>query len=585
MDFHRSPFHMAFRYPTIAPVSRPTTAYEPERNVVTNVPTPLRRDPQESHEWILFPAQSTSQTTLTERTPRTAGLSKLSDFGSLATRSRNDDGIACEATDRSVEEDGELDSLDDGLHAFQEPATLQRSGYFDQNGSILPRHDGLGTFRASTPPVQEQLWQFEQYNPRKRSISGHQRRRSSVQRRLDAVEVHDAAVIEGERRERIEKWRMDQSKILLDEIERETRRRRASTVGQRAEHLPSTASIEQALKESARAQTEALDDGNAVNMEELELKDNESLWQRITRRVIRDFIGIDDAMLSVIFGENLPEESPAAVNPSSGVNSSKSIRLDTSAVMMSLTNWEERLLNRIARELGTLVRQLSDHPGAISTSFSPFSDYAGIPVTAPTSSKSQPKPPTTIIPVNKSTTSFQFNPTLQDASPITPTSPNDTKHAALWGIEEEPAADPQQDDRDYWEQPPDLKTVFRFLHNHFTTQRRPSTSAKPPLKIATASTPDSVRRAAVIRQYHPVVSRAAATWENRHGHARRHAWLRGRSGSSCASSHVGSARRVGLRGGSLGSSSRNYWDLGGSAVGSGGASAIGVGGLGAWGEV
>ena len=44
---------------------------------------------------------------------------------------------------------------------------------------------------------------------------------------------------------------------------------------------------------------------------------------------------------------------------------------------------------------------------------------------------------------------------------------------------------------------------------------------------------------------------------------------------------------MGLRGGSLGSSSRNYWDIGGSTVGSGGGSAIGVGGggMGAWGEV
>lgn len=44
---------------------------------------------------------------------------------------------------------------------------------------------------------------------------------------------------------------------------------------------------------------------------------------------------------------------------------------------------------------------------------------------------------------------------------------------------------------------------------------------------------------------------------------------------------------MGLRGGSLGSSSRNYWNLGGSAVGSGGGSAIDFegGGMGAWGEV
>ena len=232
------------------------------------------------------------------------------------------------------------------------------------------------------------------------------------------------------------------------------------------------------------------------------------------------------------------------------------------------------------------MQHFSDHSGACSTPYNPAtSDYAGIPITVPTSSKSQPKPSaSTANPVTNSSASFDFNPTLRDVPLATPTS-TDSAHAALWGIEEEAASDDEKDERDYWEQTPDVKTVFRFLHNHFTAQRRHSSTPKPP-SIATTSNPDSLRRAAIIRQHHPLVSRAATAWEQRHGHARRHSLLRGRSGSSCASSIVGSARRsVGVRGSSLASSSRNYWDLGGSAVGSGGGSAIVGGGMGAWGEV
>lgn len=583
---------MAFRQPTFAPASRPTTSHEPEPTTRTSVPSTLHRGIEDSHEWVLFPSAKANSTTptqsSTERTPQTVGLSRLSDFGSLAARSRRDDGIACEATDGSLEDDEDLDSLDEGLHAFQEQSVQQRPDDFDQSGSILPRHDGLGTFPSSSPPLQEQLWHFEQYNPRKRSIGGHQRRRSSIQRRFDALEDNDAVLLEGERRERIENWRMEQSKVLLDEIERETRKRKSSVAGRRTEYAPSSAGLEHIVKESVLTQTEDPEQNEDREEERAPYEDDESIWQRITRRIIRDFIGIDDALLSVIFGEALPEERPTTSH-SSGLSSSKSTRLNNSLPAPSSSGWEERLLERLARELGILVQHLSDHPGAFSTPYNlSTSDYAGMPVTVPTSSKSQPKPPAIATTIGlASTASFNFNPTLQDANlpPSTPTT--DSAHAALWGIEEEPSSDTEQKEREYWEQTPDIKTVFRFLRNRFTTsQRRPPTASKPP-NIATTSTPDSLRRAAIIRQYHPLVSRAAAAWEQRHGHARRHSLLRGRSGSSCASSIVGSARRplVVGRGSSLASSSRNYWDLGASGVGSGGGSAIAGGGLGAWGEV
>lgn len=581
---------MAFRQPTFAPASRPTTSHEPEQDTRATVPSTLHRGIEESHEWVLFPSAQANSTTQsqssTERTPQTVGLSRLSDFGSLAARSRRDDGIACEATDGSLQDEDDLDSLDEGLHAFQEQSIQQRVGDFDPSGSILPRHDGLGTFPPSSPPMQEQLWHFEQYNPRKRSIVGHQRRRSSIQRRFDALEDNDVVLLEGERRDRIENWRMEQSRVLLDEIEKETRKRRSSVADRRTEYAPSSAGLEHIVKESVFTQTEDSGQEEDKGVERPARADDESIWQRITRRIIHDFIGIDDALLSVILGESLPEERLTS-SQSSDLNSSKSIRLNSSLPAPSGSGWEERLLERLARELGILVQYLSDYPGAFSTSYNPStSDYAGMPVAVPTSSKSQLNPSASTANVGlASAASFNFNPTLQDTNLPTPISTSDSAHAALWGIEEEPSSDAEQEEREYWEQTPDIKTVFRFLRNRFTSQRRPSTISKP-ANIATTSTPDSLRRAAVIRQYHPLVSRAAAAWDQRHGHARRHSLLRGRSGSSCASSIVGSARRaVVVRGSSLASSSRNYWDLGGSTVGSGGGSAIAGGGLGAWGEV
>ncbi|CAF9936807.1 hypothetical protein IMSHALPRED_010908 [Imshaugia aleurites] len=579
---------MAFRH--FAPAIRQPTAQDPRDNAATIVSSPLQRELEQSQEWVLFPARSTTQTQTasTVETP-TAGLSRLSDFGSLDPNPAQDEGVPCRPTNDSIDDDEDLDSLDEGLHAFHEPSSINRSGLFEASASILPRHDGLGTFPTSSPPLQEQLWHFEQFNPRKRSIGPARHRRiSSVQRRIDAIEDQDVASIEAETRERIERWRAEQSRVLLDEIEKETRRRRASVRSQRAEMTPGIAGLEQIIKDSVaeHAGHEATDGPLSASSPAVE--DSESVWQRITRRVIRDFIGIDDNLLSIIFGESLPTEKPDG-SPPAELSPSSSSQLDNSLPVSAGTGWERRLLDRLSRELGILLQQLTEHPGAfsaLSPTFNPStSDYAGMPITVPTSSKSQPKPST---PTANSAASFDFRPTLQDASFPAQTAAADSTHAALWGIEEEPAPTTPADDRDYWEQTPDIKTVFRFLHNRFTTQRRPATASKPPLNIATTSTPDSLRRAAIIRQYHPLVSRAAATWEQRHAHARRHSLLRRRSGSSCASSIIGSARRMGLRGGSLGSSSRNYWDIGGSAVGSGGGSAIGVGGgggMGAWGEV
>jgi len=544
---------MAFYQPTVAPPRQ--APFEVDYRTSTPASAVQQRPIQESQEWVLFSSQTRSsthtQTTSGERTPRTAGLSRLSELGSFETAARSGD-------DEVAVDDDELDSLDDGLHAFHEPLPLyQESRHGDQTDSILPTHDGLGTFPASSPPVQEQLWHFEQYNPRKRTIDGHHQRRSSVLRRLDAVADHEEAVIEEERVERIQKWRLEQSRALLDEVEKQTRKK----LSYASQCPPTTA--EDSHTNAVQNTDQADDDISRATSPGLE--DNESFWQCITRRVIRDFIGIDEALLSVILGESLPTETS---KPSIGLFTSN-LTLDLSLATTSHSVWEKRLLDRLARELGIVVQQLSDYPNAFSTPTVPSTpDYAGIPISPSPTVQAHPKTIPPQEPNTNSTTNPFFTPTLQQR----PTSAHsESTHAALWGIEEEPSSaqpDPRTD-LEYWERPPSLKTIFRLLHQRFTSSR----PAPPrPTNIATVTTPDSLRRAAIIRAHHPLVSRAqarrSASFGYGFGYARR---VEG----SCAS--VSAKRR---RSGS----SRNYWDLGGSTV-SGSAMGAGGYGVGGWGEV
>src|SRR5436305_14049173 len=116
---------------------------------------------------------------------------------------------------------------------------------------VLPTHDGLGTFPTSSLPVQEQLWQHEQYNP-KRKFGGYHRRRSSVQRRLDTIEELESQV-SNEKRMRIEKW-LEHSQVFLEEIEKQTRRRARADSGDSAAH----SAVKSIMQEASTATTPPL---------------------------------------------------------------------------------------------------------------------------------------------------------------------------------------------------------------------------------------------------------------------------------------------------------------------------------------
>jgi hypothetical protein len=594
---------MAFRLPP--QVARRRNSYSAQQVPELDIPSPVSQlFENESTQWVLFsppqPSTARTHTTSTERTPRTTGASRLSDFGSLGTATRSILGFEGDDTEGDVEEpldeDGtELDSLDDGLHAFRAPSVTQEStSRLNQSTpAVLPAHDGLGSFHASSQPVQEQLWQHEQFNPRRRG-DVRLRRRSSVHRQLDTIEDREQVDMEHERWQRIEKWRMDQSRALLQEIERETRRRRrnsrVSVLTDQVAPQPIVSGTSDGVPETPKED---------LLQPQQESEEDESFWRRITRKVIRDLIGIDDSLLSVIFGESLPDmgsDDSKSAGTDNTLNLNETLReLDSMPDEQGL--WQSKLLQRIARELGILVHHLCEHPGAFTTYLNVTNEipneYAGIPLdrlaeendAAPQGASAEPALHTAMS-SQDSIMSPQFSPTMRD--------PTGKEHAAHWGIEDEDDANREplpesarlQQEKEYWERELDVMMVFRYLRNRFG---RRGSNADSTHASSRRHPQDASRRAAIIRQHHPLVARA---------HSRSQAQLRRQSGptgitspllrqhlhrpsSSCASQTKLSAlssRRT------LTSSSRNYWDIGGSIDSASAIAPPVAAGVGLWGD-
>lgn len=565
---------MAFRQPSIAAPRQVPTSNAPV--VPGDVSASARlKSSQDLREWVLFsPSQAqTLSLAHSTATARSAELSRLSDFDSLSTfnRSGKNAGSLSEAIDGGTAEEEDLDSLDEGLHAFQDHLLPHHLRYAEGIGSILPKHDGFGTFPASSSPVQDQIRQFEQHNPHRRPAGN--RRPSSVVRQLDAV-LHDNILrAETERMARVEIWSIEQSKILLDSVQREAgrrRRRRACPSNRGSKHDISASCKDGFDKGLSRPWDRGYRlEKSGDEIGEMEVESDEPLLELLTRRLIRDLLGIDDDVLSVIFGESLREESSSV--EASQMPSKSVFRLpEDSDRTMPIPGLEGRLFDRLARELGILVKHFSDHPGAFSTLPDAVDfDHAGVPVSF--SSPPQDQQRASAPPAHRSTkssSSISFRPTIESYLYQPSSATSETTHAALWGVEEETTPSGNLDDG-YWERSPGLVSIFRVLHHRFFSPRRAPTSTP---KIATTATPAFLHRTAVIRQHHPLVSLAAAAASSRRT---RSAGIFRRTESSCKSL----SKRKSVR--AISGSSRNYWDLGdGSAGGSIAGSA-----LGAWGEV
>lgn len=624
---------MAFHQPTRQIAHRITRLGSASTESETRAPAPpISQSRDESQTWVLFsPATdagtSTSYLSSVQDDQLTPGRSRISDIGSLQTIAHSDNLYSEPANsdlddDEALEDDAELDSLDSHLPEFL--ARGQQG--VSQSIPILPGHDGLGSFRLDTQvlasDMQEQMYQFERFNPRR-----IKRRRESLELGQVALETEETQ--EAVRRRRIEEWRLEHSRILLEEIQNETRRRRESTVSALTQKLRrgSQASLDSAADEAALSTAgEPTPDASTAGTEwhdqdasEFSLGAGEGedagTWSSVTRKVIRDLMGIDDKLLCVLFGEALPDELDLESDDLSSTPRASSPDA-TFQANDSDSTWQVRVLDRIARELGQLVNQLSSHPhpGAFSTyarvQQQPL-PYAGLPVipevavapapsvvTADTDGNLDTKPTmasSSHLESSAMPTVAQFQPTLNS---IPHSRPIDIPRARSMETATEPDAahTPGTFTQQEWEQDLDIKLVFRYLRNRFTSSRTASTQPTSQGHPHSTVSPDvaSARAAARVRQHHPLVGVRP--------HQRRTSFKvsggpsvpsqvvhvhHGRHGSSCASQ---STRRSGRRGSlsvsSSRHSSRHYWDIGAGpgSIGTGSMIAS-TGPMGSWGEV
>lgn len=584
---------MAFQQPQRQQLLQRPAIHVHQQTLQVPTSIPRRSLIDESQEWILFSpgseALSHIRTDSTARTPRTAGRSRLSELGSLDTAAAS--GRDYDDDDNDDHDNADLDSLDDGLHAFNEPTdyTSERRSPVDRMGSetVLPTHDGLGTFPGTSAPVQEQLWQHERYNPKRRRQS---LRRSSLQRKFETLAEEDLERdVEGDRLRRIETWRLEQSRAILEEIERETRRRRRRESGMLSSSSHNLITTPNPTATSAGAAE------NAPSR-------TESFWARFTRRVIHNLMGIDDATLSVIFGEALATEESRST-AAQIIDDAEAAMNDTANILPGESAsqgdggspWGERFFERIARELGVLVHQLREHPGAFSTYLrgapEPPLPYAGLPHPS-----TRPVARPSLRPASAATSAaavadVNFTPTLPARVLHRSTTTTTTTDPSVWGIDEADEADPcaspaaavpalspaapapakgaggtgvaaQASDpatRAYWERDLDASLVLGFLRDRLSTSPPGARAGAPRTHVAPLSPALSAsHRVALIRHHHPLVSSrgqpqgvarptvtaaAAAAMLARAGRS---------SASSCASASVGTRRSR---------DSRHYWDM------------------------
>ena len=592
---------MAFQRPT---------SYAPRPHVSSSEATqgfhPQIEDEQSvdtSQEWVLFspsiPPVVDIRTDVTEDTVHTTDPSPGSDLGLPSTeagRYSEDEGdtdYISSARYEAKDEDDGLDSLDSHLHAFHEPS-LQRFSYHEHNNAaVLPAHDGKGSF----------IRRFEEQSPSPERDSS-KRQNSGV---LNALEAREEEEMEAGRTERIRAWRLEQSQILLERIENEVKRIQKSQIGEpgrgalRSEDddkLDNSGNIDSknAASSSLRNEQNSKEGKETGSTKDIEDDTNAPLWKRITRRVIRDIIGIDEPLLSIILGESLPEidntsTSTAHLSPSQDVS------------MASRRGWQERLLERIALELGKLIHRLSKHPGAFSTYLrtQQTPDYVGATFpTTRTSHQTTPRSSPEVEPIHQKSDEMindatQFLPSLPTQiirsgpkSNVIDSTPDHSSTSARVTENERLRLE-----REYWERELDISMVFSFLRNRFSRHRHctspPSTYFTTQLpSIIHSSSTDAATRAATIRQHHPLASKIQPSHRTDNGMYLQHLTAIStslkRSGSSCGSESTKSNKKAKGRGSESGLGSRNYWDLGGSVGGSTDIAAEG-GGLGGWGEV
>ncbi|KAI8950729.1 hypothetical protein F4801DRAFT_336485 [Xylaria longipes] len=576
---------MAFHQPTRQPaqrVYRPTLEHNEPNHPQLDVTQPV----EDSQTWVLFsPATdagtSASYLTSTHRSNITPGRSRFSDVGSLDTVAPSEASARHQRSDSFIDpvdeedDDGELDSLDSHLPEFRSTPDVYMSSEAAAHAThVLPTHDGLGSFRLEQEgmgeDVQNRLFSFEQYNPRR-----IKRRRESME--LARMEIEREESQEIDKIRRIESWRLEQSRYLLDEIQKETRRRRRSVASvSNTHHADQRVEDARISAEGGRSKGSVDEDWHDQNPGDPS-EGRDSIWSRITRKVIQDLMGIDDKMLSILFGEALPDEEDLSTTPKASVLPLSNPDDRNTADPTLESSWHDKMLERVAKELGLLVHQLSEHPGAFTT-FSRVQQmpipYAGLHA-IPESATSYPVPDTTAY--EEPATIPEFQPTIPRPIDVPQArNPSSSAHGKSQLQADGDVAFTQEE----WEQDLDIRLVFRYLRSRFLPRSSSNGghSSTSHLTASAVSTKDAAAKVARVRQHHPLVSRSRNVERRKSKATAVSNPALFRPASSCASQ---STRRSVRR--SSCSSSRHYWDIGGS-VGTGSMIAT-TGPMGSWGEV
>ncbi|KAL2261468.1 hypothetical protein VTK26DRAFT_4097 [Humicola hyalothermophila] len=598
---------MAFQHSTRQLPQRATRA-QSEDEVSAILSPQAHSGPGESQTWVLFTPGTDSGTASSyldslQDDQVAPSRWRVSDLGSLDHAVEHSEVLA----DSVTEEDAELDSLDSHLAEFRTaPNPYNQQQQVPHAETVLPGHDGLGSFRfevqGMSAEAQNQLYSFERFNP-------HRVMRPAESFDLTQLEADPEEVQELERNRRIEAWRLEQSQLLLENIRKETRRRRQSEASIR-KHQQDTGVVYEATERSV-ADEEAAD----INLSANDWHDQDGpkssgteggTWSQIARKVICDLFGIDGKLLAILFGEALPNDGTTASIPQAPAAAARPTPAlgDLDSESSHDSSWQLRMLDRIARELGVLVHQMSTHhPGAFSTyqriQHLPL-PYAGLPVIPETPvdasdgshnrmNMSEPSMPQFTPTVSQPVVDLQSDSPIPSAASAVEMSPSDASHTFT---------------QEEWERDLDIRLVFRYLRSRFTSSRpsSPPFSSSGTSHLATSSTQDSAAKAARVRQYHPLVSHA----HGHHGHYHHRparaggsvgdrrtfkpagpspgspvAAMRHAQGSCASQSTRRSARRSSIA--SSRASSRHYWDIGGS-IGTGSA-ITSTGPMGSWGEV
>ncbi|KAF4953071.1 hypothetical protein FSARC_12470 [Fusarium sarcochroum] len=568
---------MAFHQPTRQSVQRVVRPPVDEQELPRrDAPITQERQPEESQTWVLFAptdVTTTSYLTETDQSLQTPGRSRVGDLGSLnsAAKSEVDSRQSASASAVDDEDDGELDSLDGHLPGFRTIPGVQYQQQDEHQGSVpvFPGHDGLGSFHLDQPTLgaeaQEHIYQFERFNPRRQ----YQRKESFDLRKLDVE--HDQ-VHESEKRQRIEEWRLEHSRVLLGEIQRETRRRRLSQASLHEHPSSNVVPVPSHPAFDVESDNMTWHDEEAMETP----TESEGFFSKVTRRFLRDVVGMDDRSISIFLGETVPEDNE---DLSSTPRASQHLAWE-SQQHTNREEWQLDMLEKMSRELGSFVSHISHHPGAFST-YTRVQQiplpYAGLPIIP--ESNSSHSATDNIRPTELEHTPFpQFKPTMQTSS-----HPIDI-HGRSANLSAEPTQASRHDTpmsniftQDEWEKDLDMKLVFRYLRSRFMP-RNSNPPPSTPAHLATSNSQDTAAKLARVRQHHPLVSRMRPAAERRTFKAMTPGSpVAIRHPSSCASQSTRrSARRSSV-------SSRHYWDIGGS-LGTGSVIASN-GPMGSWGEV